>query len=149
MLCEDLQFYVQYIPELKEINVPKGYVISHGETHFSAITRFMVDKQEISINSKLPFIYGESAKEVFKIIKPTSTISYVAVNPLNNKESDYEVSGKMIEQLPAALKILERTWSLYKKLRTKWWFKYHHLKQLFYKDIKKNYDDYRYRHGYN
>ena len=111
---KDLQFYVQYIPELKEINVSKGYVISHGETHFSAITRFMVDKQEISINSKLPFIYGESAKEVFKIIKPTSTISYVAVNPLNNKESDYEVSGKMIEQLPAALKILERTWSLYK-----------------------------------
>ncbi|HCT8282255.1 TPA: hypothetical protein OT971_000795 [Escherichia coli] len=111
---KDLQFYVQYIPELKEINVPKGYVISHGETHFSAITRFMVDKQEISINSKLPFIYGESAKEVFKTIKPTSTISYVAVNPLNNKESDYEVSGKMIEQLPAALKILERTWSLYK-----------------------------------
>lgn len=27
---KDLQFYVQYIPELKEINVPKGYVISHG-----------------------------------------------------------------------------------------------------------------------
>lgn len=111
---KDSQFYIQYIPELKEINVPKGYIISHGLTRFSAITRFMVDKQEISINPKIPFIYGDSAMEVFKIIKPTSTISYIAVNPLNNKERDYEVSGKMIEQLPAALKVLERAWSLYK-----------------------------------